>query len=184
MTDTFIQERDVNEYIPGIATACWVPSDKVQEGDRIWLLIGGQVMGLAKAGTDDANGWRSVWWFSNGAKLPLCMCAYMPVHVCPSTSDGSQDCMNRLGAKWEYETPTDAMRQFSLNIQKFEEDKLEGRETGKWYWGPERVVVPVVYPGPPDEECDIIFESGLARLSRFLDAGVFTKLLESQTDIC
>jgi hypothetical protein len=25
---------------------------------------------------------------------------------------------------------TDAMRQFSLNIQKFEEDKLEGRETG------------------------------------------------------
>jgi hypothetical protein len=66
---------DVNEYIPGIATACWVPSDKVQEGDRIWLLIGGQVMGLAKAGTDDANGWRSVWWFSNGAKLPLCMCA-------------------------------------------------------------------------------------------------------------
>jgi hypothetical protein len=79
MTDTFIQERDVNEYIPGIATACWVPSDKVQEGDRIWLLIGGQVMGLAKAGTDDANGWRSVWWFSNGAATVVC--AYMPVHV-------------------------------------------------------------------------------------------------------
>jgi hypothetical protein len=47
-----------------------------------------------------------------------------------------------------------------LNIQKFEEDKLEGRETGG-------VVVPVVYPGPPDEECTSFFESGLARLSRF-----------------
>jgi hypothetical protein len=62
--------------------------------------------------------------------------------------------------------PTDAMRQFSLNIQKFEEDKLEGRETGSGTGDP-NVVVPVVYPGPPDEECDIIFESGLARLSRF-----------------
>jgi hypothetical protein len=66
-------------------------------------------MGLAKAGTDDANGWRSVWWFSNQATV-----VYVCIHACTrlSTSDGSQDCMNRLGAKWEYETPTDAMRQF------------------------------------------------------------------------
>jgi hypothetical protein len=135
MTDTFIQERtSTNTSLESPPHAGF--SDKVQEGDRIWLLIGGQVMGLAKAGTDDANV-GAQWWFSNGAKLPLCMCAYMPVH-CPSTSDGSQDCMNRLGAKWEYETPTDAMRQFSLNIQKFEEDKLEGRETGSGTGDPER----------------------------------------------
>jgi hypothetical protein len=68
-----------------------------------------------------------------GGSVTELQAVYVCIHACtrfPSTSDGSQDCMNRLGAKWEYETPTDAMRQFSLNIQKFEEDKLEGRETG------------------------------------------------------
>jgi hypothetical protein len=37
--------------------------------------------------------------------------------------------MNRLGAKWEYEHQPMRCDSF-LNIQKFEEDKLEGRETG------------------------------------------------------
>jgi hypothetical protein len=60
----------------------------------------------------------------------------------------------------------------SLNIQKFEEDKLEGRETGRWYWGPEHVVVPVVYPGPPDEECDH-FRVWTSSSEPVLDAGVF-----------
>jgi hypothetical protein len=74
MTDTFIQERDVNEYIPGIATACWVPSDKVQEGDRIGCSSGvrswfGKPVPMMQTVGAQCGG--------SGAKLPLCMCACM-----------------------------------------------------------------------------------------------------------
>jgi hypothetical protein len=101
---------DVNEYIPGIATACWVPSDKVQEGDRFGCSSGVrswvwqkpvpmmQTVGAQCGGSVTEPSYR-------------CVCVHACTR-CPSTSDGSQDCMNRLGAKWEYETPTDAMRQF------------------------------------------------------------------------
>jgi hypothetical protein len=64
-------------------------------------------MGLAKP----VPMMQTVYAGSVTEPLPLCMCIHACTR-CPSTSDGSQDCMNRLGAKWEYETPTDAMRQF------------------------------------------------------------------------
>jgi hypothetical protein len=44
-----IQPTDV-EYVPVVATGCWVHMEHVAEGDGIRLIIGGQTMGLAKAG--------------------------------------------------------------------------------------------------------------------------------------
>jgi hypothetical protein len=70
----------------------------------------------------------------------------------------------------------------SLNIQKFEEDKLEGRETGSGTGDPS-VSWSLSYILVLLTKNVIIFESGLARLSRFWTPGS-SKLLESQTDIC
>jgi hypothetical protein len=67
--------------------------------------------------------------------------------------------MNRLELNGKRH-PTDAMRQFSLNIQKFEEDKLEGRETGSGTGDP-NVSWSLSYILVLLTKNDIIFESGL-----------------------
>ena len=96
-------------HIPGVATKCWVRADKVEECEAVWLVIGGQPMGLTKAGAAQ-DGWRPVWWFSNGVSLPLCLCNYHLVEVLPCRPDGTHDPMARVPAKWQYEPPTAAMR--------------------------------------------------------------------------
>lgn len=134
----------VDGYVPGIATKCWVGADKIQEGDQMWLTIGAQRMGLAAAGPADSAGWRPVWWFANGAKLPLCMCTHMQVAVCPCAPDGTDDHKNRVPAKWEFEPPTDAMETVITKAQMSE-----------------RFVIPVKYPCS-DKEYIITFAAGTA----------------------
>ena len=158
----------VTGYVPGIATKCWVPADKVEEGEPVWLVIGGQAMGKAQAGPADESGWRPVWWFSNGAKLPLCTCTYSEVCVHTSAPDGTHDCSGRLLVKWYFERPTETMMRFMANVEKFEADKAAGRQTAERYWSDERFDIPVTYPNS-DEEFILTFQGGVACLNPSLN---------------
>jgi hypothetical protein len=144
--------------------------EHVAEGDGIWLIIGGQTMGLAKAGKADNDGWRPVWWFTNEVELPLCMCVYMPVGVHPCMADGTHDCVRRLEAKWQCNAPSEDMMAVLKKINEFEKGRIVGEIV--MYSGPDCLSVPVTYPGN-DKENTIEFHNGLAGLSHYIDKDDF-----------
>lgn len=176
---TTIQPADL-EYVPVVATGCWVNMEHVSEGDGIWLVIGGQTMGLAKAGKADDDGWRPVWWFTNEVELPLCMCVYMPLGVCPSMEDGTHDYARRLDVKWQCHAPSEEMMSVLSKINDFEKSRTPG--DSEPYSGPECLSVPVQYPGS-DEENTIEFHHGMAGLSRYIERDDFIKRFNNMSEV-
>lgn len=156
-----------NYYIPGIAKACWVSSDQVSQNESIWLIIGGQRIALAKAGETDDQGWRPIWWFAEGTKLPLCLCKYHQVMLHPCLADGTQDLTKTLVAKWDYDKPTDDILEIMKENENLKPFFLQDNAQNGMVPSTNNVIkVPLVYPcNPSNKKYSLMFNFGMAALN-------------------